>query len=166
MNTNLPVYQNTNHTSSDVPIIPSVNCPCVMGLSSSVERRPSQDASLFSDQSGSRPMHFIRRASINPPAFDAEVPPPPLATPPPGYDTLTPLETRDGWEYFWGTSTLQRPTMPPRTVTTRSEQREMGSNDQSDDSDSGIDEDAASIIIIDQELMVRVPTDERRESYT
>jgi hypothetical protein len=33
-------------------------------------------------------MHIIRVPSYNPPAFDAEAPPPPLETPPPEYDTI------------------------------------------------------------------------------
>jgi hypothetical protein len=35
-----------------------------------------------------RPMHIIRYPSYNPPAFDAEQPPPALETPPPMYDTI------------------------------------------------------------------------------
>jgi hypothetical protein len=33
-------------------------------------------------------MHIIRYPSYNPPAFDAEQPPPALETPPPMYDTI------------------------------------------------------------------------------
>jgi arrestin-related trafficking adapter 3/6 len=33
-------------------------------------------------------MHIIRVPSYNPPAFDAEEPPPPLETPPPQYDSI------------------------------------------------------------------------------
>lgn len=35
-----------------------------------------------------RPMHFLRHPSFNPPAFDAEMPPPPLLSPPPEYDSI------------------------------------------------------------------------------
>lgn len=35
-----------------------------------------------------RPMHLLRAPSYNPPAFEAEEPPPALITPPPQYDTI------------------------------------------------------------------------------
>lgn len=35
-----------------------------------------------------RPMHILRAPSFNPPAFEAEEPPPALVTPPPQYDTI------------------------------------------------------------------------------
>ncbi|KAK6512175.1 hypothetical protein TWF481_001066 [Arthrobotrys musiformis] len=35
-----------------------------------------------------RPMHLLRAPSFNPPAFDDDIAPPPLATPPPHYDTV------------------------------------------------------------------------------
>jgi len=35
-----------------------------------------------------RPMHIIRVPSYDPPAFDADAPPPPLETPPPQYDSI------------------------------------------------------------------------------
>ncbi|KAI9827750.1 MAG: hypothetical protein M1832_004239 [Thelocarpon impressellum] len=35
-----------------------------------------------------RPIHLLRTPSFNPPAFDAEQPPPPLVTPPPQYDSI------------------------------------------------------------------------------
>lgn len=40
-----------------------------------------------------RPMHLLRHPSFDPPAFDAEVPPPPLMSPPPRYETIV---TGDG----------------------------------------------------------------------
>lgn len=57
-----------------------------------------------------RPIHLIRRPSFNPPAFDAEEPPPPLAeeldaasilTPPPRYDAIVGTPSVDGYaDYF------------------------------------------------------------------
>lgn len=41
-----------------------------------------------------RPMHLIRQPSMNPPPFDADVPPPPIITPPPQYDTV--VESANG----------------------------------------------------------------------
>lgn len=35
-----------------------------------------------------RPMHMVRAPSFNPPAFEAEEPPPPLVTPPPQYNDI------------------------------------------------------------------------------
>lgn len=35
-----------------------------------------------------RPIHMLRQPSFNPPAFDEELPPPPLETPPPQYDSI------------------------------------------------------------------------------
>jgi arrestin-related trafficking adapter 3/6 len=46
-------------------------------------------------------MHMLRNPSYNPPAFDAEEPPPPLATPPPNYDHLFGTPSQDGLaDYF------------------------------------------------------------------
>ena len=33
-----------------------------------------------------RPIHLIRKPSVNPPPFDADVPPPPATIPPPAYE--------------------------------------------------------------------------------
>jgi hypothetical protein len=119
------------------------------------------DSTLGSRRSSSyRPMNLIRQPSTNPPAFNAESPPPSAPTPPPpGYETLTPLETRDGWEYFWG-NPIARPSMPLRTLSEQSDVRALSIieslNDVSDDDTLSIDED----------LMVRVPTLERSNSWT
>lgn len=48
-----------------------------------------------------RPIHMLRNPSYNPPAFDAEEPPPPLATPPPLYDNIVGTPSHDGLaDYF------------------------------------------------------------------
>ncbi|KAH8806336.1 hypothetical protein F5882DRAFT_496598 [Hyaloscypha sp. PMI_1271] len=48
-----------------------------------------------------RPIHFLRNPSFNPPAFDAEEPPPPIATPPPGYEQVVGTPSHDGLaDYF------------------------------------------------------------------
>ena len=167
MNTHLPVYHTANSTDPDMPVLPGINCHCVMGPITS--RRPSVtgipatiEPTYFQDAvNPGRPIHFIRRPSANPPPFEADAPPPTLKTPPPGYDSLTPLETRDGWEYFWGNPIMTPRITPQRTVTTDSEHREMGSN-ESDSDEYSIDYDQRSIVSIDEELMVRVPSTERR----
>jgi len=40
------------------------------------------------ENSGARPIHLLRAPSFNPPAFEDDVAPPPLMTPPPKYDTM------------------------------------------------------------------------------
>ncbi len=48
-----------------------------------------------------RPIHMLRNPSFNPPAFDAEEPPPPIATPPPLYDHVIGTPSHDGLaDYF------------------------------------------------------------------
>jgi len=48
-----------------------------------------------------RPMHMLRNPSYNPPAFDAEEPPPPMPTPPPLYDHIIGTPSVDGLaDYF------------------------------------------------------------------
>jgi hypothetical protein len=44
---------------------------------------------------------MLRNPSFNPPAFDAEEPPPPIATPPPLYDHVIGTPSHDGLaDYF------------------------------------------------------------------
>ena len=48
-----------------------------------------------------RPIHMLRNPSYNPPAFDADEPPPPIATPPPLYDNVFGTPSHDGLaDYF------------------------------------------------------------------
>ncbi|KAI1809814.1 hypothetical protein GGS20DRAFT_590208 [Poronia punctata] len=48
-----------------------------------------------------RPIHLIRYPSYNPPAFDADEPPPPMPTPPPQYDIVVGTPSVDGLaDYF------------------------------------------------------------------
>ncbi|KAI2638300.1 hypothetical protein GGS21DRAFT_510613 [Xylaria nigripes] len=48
-----------------------------------------------------RPIHLMRSPSFNPPAFDADEPPPPLSTPPPQYDLVVGTPSVDGLaDYF------------------------------------------------------------------
>jgi len=54
-----------------------------------------------SSQPVQRPMHLLRYPSYNPPAFDADVPPPPMPTPPPQYDLVVGTPSVDGLaDYF------------------------------------------------------------------
>ncbi|KAI1465139.1 uncharacterized protein F4812DRAFT_133669 [Daldinia caldariorum] len=48
-----------------------------------------------------RPIHLLRCPSFNPPAFDADEPPPPMPTPPPLYDVVVGTPSVDGLaDYF------------------------------------------------------------------
>jgi hypothetical protein len=48
-----------------------------------------------------RPMHLLRQPSFNPPAFDEDLPPPSLPTPPPLYDQVIGTPSHDGLaDYF------------------------------------------------------------------
>ncbi|KAI0455248.1 hypothetical protein F5B21DRAFT_210312 [Xylaria acuta] len=48
-----------------------------------------------------RPIHLLRYPSHNPPAFDADYPPPPMLTPPPQYDLVVGTPSVDGLaDYF------------------------------------------------------------------
>ena len=50
---------------------------------------------------------MLRNPSYNPPAFDAEQPPPPLATPPPLYDHIIGTPSHDGLaDYFARSASL------------------------------------------------------------
>ncbi|KAH8672511.1 hypothetical protein BGZ60DRAFT_373848 [Tricladium varicosporioides] len=62
--------------------------------------RPPQ-AHLAGSTAVQRPIHMLRNPSYNPPAFDAEEPPPPIATPPPLYDHVIGTPSHDGLaDYF------------------------------------------------------------------
>lgn len=58
-------------------------------------------AHLNSNAHVQRPIHLMRTPSHNPPAFDAEAPPPPMPTPPPLYDHVIGTPSVDGLaDYF------------------------------------------------------------------
>jgi hypothetical protein len=62
--------------------------------------RPQQ-AHLPNNNMVQRPIHMLRAPSYNPPAFDAEEPPPPMPTPPPLYDQVIGTPSVDGLaDYF------------------------------------------------------------------
>lgn len=62
--------------------------------------RPAQ-AHLSMNAAVQRPIHMLRAPSFNPPAFDADEPPPPIATPPPQYDHVIGTPSHDGLaDYF------------------------------------------------------------------
>jgi hypothetical protein len=62
--------------------------------------RPQQ-AHLSNSAAVQRPIHMIRAPSFDPPAFDADEPPPPIVTPPPLYDNVIGTPSHDGLaDYF------------------------------------------------------------------
>ncbi|KAL2272054.1 hypothetical protein VTJ83DRAFT_1425 [Remersonia thermophila] len=64
-------------------------------------RSPALPETSQTPPESDRPIHLIRYPSHNPPAFDADEPPPPLQTPPPNYDTVVGTPSRDGLaDYF------------------------------------------------------------------
>lgn len=55
----------------------------------------------LSDAVAQRPIHILRTPSYNPPASDAELPPPTLFSPPPRYDHIIGTPSHDGLaDYF------------------------------------------------------------------
>jgi hypothetical protein len=64
-------------------------------------RPPQAHLSTNAASGVQRPIHMLRNPSFNPPAFDAEEPPPPIATPPPLYDNVIGTPSHDGLaDYF------------------------------------------------------------------
>lgn len=61
-------------------------------------------------ESTARPMHLLRYPSFEPPPFDADSPPPPMATPPPNYDIVVGTPSVDGLaDYFQRLSHYEDP---------------------------------------------------------
>ncbi|KAI1355573.1 hypothetical protein F5Y01DRAFT_147868 [Xylaria sp. FL0043] len=72
------------------------NSGVAMPAAAHVQQHPAA-----SSQPVQRPIHLIRYPSHNPPAFDADDPPPPLQTPPPQYDLVVGTPSVDGLaDYF------------------------------------------------------------------
>lgn len=64
-------------------------------------RPPQAHLSINAAAGVQRPIHMLRAPSFNPPAFDAEDPPPPMPTPPPLYDLVVGTPSHDGLaDYF------------------------------------------------------------------
>ncbi|KAK3681106.1 hypothetical protein B0T22DRAFT_312219 [Podospora appendiculata] len=97
----LPVLPQAAHMqdSARVSGITSDNRPRGQTLPNPVER--------------DRPIHLLRHPSFNPPAFDAEEPPPPLMdilTPPPNYDAIVGTPSVDGLaDYFARLAVYEHP---------------------------------------------------------
>ncbi len=82
-------------SSGSIPTLHSINGEALPELP-----RPPQ-AHLSTNSAVQRPIHMLRNPSYNPPAFDADQPPPPIATPPPLYDNVIGTPSHDGLaDYF------------------------------------------------------------------
>ncbi|KAI8626085.1 hypothetical protein F5Y19DRAFT_478920 [Xylariaceae sp. FL1651] len=92
--------------ASSTGSIPSVELnPSIMNIESSNIAPPPaahvQQHPAASSQPVQRPIHLLRYPSFNPPAFDADQPPPPMPTPPPQYDLVVGTPSVDGLaDYF------------------------------------------------------------------
>ena len=79
--------------------IPANALPDLGGMN--LTRPPQAHLSTNAAAGVQRPIHMLRNPSFNPPAFDAELPPPPLATPPPDYERIVGTPSHDGLaDYF------------------------------------------------------------------
>ncbi|KAL2189272.1 hypothetical protein L209DRAFT_682158 [Thermothelomyces heterothallicus CBS 203.75] len=87
--------------SASLPSVPlAAHRPSGRQTVSSSDARPE---TLFTPTERDRPIHLLRYPSHNPPAFDADEPPPPLPmqTPPPQYDLIVGTPSVDGLaDYF------------------------------------------------------------------
>ena len=82
-------------SSGSIPTLESIGGEALPDLA-----RPPQ-AHLSTGAAVQRPIHMLRNPSFNPPAFDADEPPPPIATPPPLYDHVIGTPSHDGLaDYF------------------------------------------------------------------
>ncbi|CCG81086.1 Arrestin domain protein [Taphrina deformans PYCC 5710] len=106
-NTQLPTYGD-----SSLAVNARLPCPCgnttgevstfnagTANVSSSNSPSMPQGAFGAPDTGSARPMHLLRQPSTLPPPFSADIAPPPLMTPPPGYD-YTPGQQRRMLDYF------------------------------------------------------------------
>ncbi|KAI9852401.1 MAG: hypothetical protein M1824_001990 [Vezdaea acicularis] len=108
-NTSLPAYSLPNNPSPSSSTLAECGCPGARHRAHSLIPHPhihvpnptphaSEDTTAPAPpalahaapphNAVQRPMHIIRNPSFNPPAFDAEDPPPALMTPPPQYDSI------------------------------------------------------------------------------
>ncbi|KAK1990780.1 hypothetical protein LX36DRAFT_675690 [Colletotrichum falcatum] len=98
---------NNNNNNNHLPAPPQPahlpSSPQTAGRTSPPNTSQTSAADPFGDANHPRPIHLLRVPSYNPPAFDAEAPPPPapLQTPPPQYDVIVGTPSVDGMaDYF------------------------------------------------------------------
>jgi hypothetical protein len=84
----LPTANNSPEPLPEVPI-------------PTLARPPQAHLSTNAASGVQRPIHMLRNPSFNPPPFDADEPPPPIATPPPNYDHVVGTPSFNGLaDYF------------------------------------------------------------------
>ncbi len=93
-------------STSDVPSLDSLSLSDGMSMSSEIAlpdlaRPPQAHLSTNAASGVQRPIHMLRAPSFNPPAFDAEEPPPPIATPPPLYDHVIGTPSQDTMQDYF-----------------------------------------------------------------
>ncbi|ORY68568.1 or S-antigen, C-terminal domain-containing protein [Pseudomassariella vexata] len=91
--------------ASSTGTIPSVDPSPINPESSTLAPPPAAHIGTQAQAGGTqqvqRPIHLLRYPSFNPPAFDADDAPPPVATPPPHYDVVVGTPSVDGLaDYF------------------------------------------------------------------
>lgn len=97
MSPTIPTLNGVNHVASNGHSNPTE--PNVPPMRPNLARPPT--AHIQGMQQQPRPIHMLRAPSFNPPAFEAEEPPPPLATPPPMYnDIASPTAGHGLADYF------------------------------------------------------------------
>jgi arrestin-related trafficking adapter 3/6 len=90
-------------SSGEVPTLNSIDGPVDTPETfvPNLARPPQAHLSTNAAAGVQRPIHMLRNPSYNPPAFDAEEPPPPIMTPPPLYDHIIGTPSHDGLaDYF------------------------------------------------------------------
>jgi hypothetical protein len=92
----------TSSTGSIPSVDPNSSLTSVEGTSIALPAAAHvQQHPAASSQPVQRPIHLLRYPSFNPPAFDADEPPPPMSTPPPQYDLVVGTPSVDGLaDYF------------------------------------------------------------------
>lgn len=108
MNTALPMPPQAAHLHSSTQGISgnsgsSSPTPTTTGASTPANPTSANPLQRVRDQEvvAPRPMHLLRYPSFDPPPFNADEPPPPMPTPPPGYDMVIGTPSVDGMaDYF------------------------------------------------------------------
>ncbi len=98
-NATMPNFSPSSSTS-DVPTIGGLNSRSENAIPN-LPPPPRAHLSTNAASGVQRPIHMLRNPSYNPPAFDADDPPPPIATPPPNYDVIIGTPSHDPWEDYF-----------------------------------------------------------------
>jgi hypothetical protein len=138
-------------------------CPCRSTSNSAGEPNanlPIRPSPLHAN----RPIHLLRQPSIGPPSFYDDVAPPPLSTPPPNYDDLTPrVEVRDGYFDIDGSQINSDENTEPEAEAQRQESPEEETEQEEDE--EGDDVSIVDMVgLEDLSLGMRTPSFDSRSS--